>query len=205
MLIGFLIEGQFWFNDHNIEPFVLTFRIGGEAFAGHTPPQPAELAAQAQRPRGMAPAPTLQADPAPTAAADLLPERALAGEAPTSERRVEPQAIKDLSSIGQIGQEHLYRKDSPEAAQAFGEAIEAIIRVYGAKIGVDMAYLHILGRRADFVSLQRRTSEIESGKLTAHQLCAGMMVSDEYTTARDVVYHRDPRIVIGSWARLDAV
>ena len=217
MMIDFLIEGQFWFNDHNIEPFALTLRVGDDDFAVHTEPQSADLAAEPPAEAGSveaavsepAPAPTAQAGPAPAAAPDPLAEPTLAQqapakEAPAVETRVEPAAVKDLSWIAEMEPEHLFRRESPEAAQAFGEAIEAIIRVYGAKIGVDMAYLHILGRRADFVSLERRTSEIESGKLTARQLCAGMMSSNEYTASRDVVYHRDPRVVIGSWANLDA-
>lgn len=106
------------------------------------------------------------------------------------------------SGVDAAREEEIFVKGDPALLPAMVESLRSIMETYGASIAVEFAYRQILGRCADPGGLHDKSTHLSTGLQSIEEMCAKMLGGDEYH-ARPVLQHRDPRVVIASWSRVN--
>lgn len=106
--------------------------------------------------------------------------------------------------IDSVRDEEIFLKGDPALLPAMVDSLRAVLERYGPVVAVEFAYLQILGRSADPGGLYDKSTCLSTGTHSLEEICAKMLGGEEYK-ARTVFQHRDPRVVIGSWAAINGV
>ena len=106
--------------------------------------------------------------------------------------------------IDSVRDEEIYLKGDPALLPAMVDSLRSILERYGPIVAIEFAYLQILGRSADPGGLYDKSTCLSTGSQSLEEICAKMLGGEEYK-ARAVFQHRDPKVVIGSWAAINGV
>jgi len=112
------------------------------------------------------------------------------------------ESRESISEVISLGQEERYAKSAPNLLSAVADAIQAVADRYGFRLSVEFAYLFLLGRRADPQALSEKSLALSTKRVSLNEICAQMLASEEYQ-GRQISQHRDPKVVIQSWATID--